>query len=151
MSNRFTGGGTPTADVLLVESAPEDAAPFIEAFESTAYTESVHVVTDGAAALDFLHRRGDYTDAPRPQLVLLDLHVHGPSGTEVLGELTDHDELRRVPVVAVKASDAADDVLQSYDLNANAYVVKPETSAEFEALAESIERFWLAEAKLPPR
>lgn len=151
MSKSFTRGKTQTFDVLFVESSPDDAEPFIEAFETTEYTESVHVVTDGDAALEFLQQRGDYADAPRPHLILLDLDVPGPNGTDILAELDDYDELQRVPVIAVKASDAPDDVLRSYDRNANAFVRKPETTAGFEELAEVIERFWLREAKLPPR
>ncbi|WP_459193484.1 response regulator [Halosimplex sp. J119] len=151
MSNPFTRGRTPTFDILLVESAPDDAEAFIEAFETTEYTESVHVVTDGGTALDFLHDRGDYEDAPRPDLILLDLHVSEPDGAVILDELAGHDELAPVPVVAVKASDAPEEVFDTYDRNANAFVEKPATADGFANLAEAIERFWLREAKLPPK
>lgn len=151
MSKPFTRGKTSTFDILLVESAPDDAGPFIEAFESTEYTESVHVVTDGATALEFLHQRGDYDGAPRPDLILLDLHVSEPDGTVVLDELAGHDELAPVPVIAVKASEAPEEVFDTYARNANAFVEKPETADGFTTLAEAIEQFWLREAKLPPK
>ncbi|MDN4015201.1 response regulator, partial [Chryseobacterium gambrini] len=92
-------------------------------------TESVHVVDDGASALDFLHQRGEYADAPRPDLILLDLHLSDPDGVAVLTELDDRPELRQIPVLVVTASAVAEDVVQAYELHANAYVQKPSDPA----------------------
>lgn len=151
MTRKSIRGKTRTYDILLIESEPDDVAPFIDAFESTEYTESVHVVADGTKALDFLNQRGEYSDAPRPDLIILDTHISGSSGTEILAELDGHAELKPVPVVVVTASEAEDDIVQSYTLNANALVTKPDTPDEFEELAEAIEQFWLRVAKLPPK
>lgn len=138
-------------DILLIESEPDDITPFVEAFETTETTESVYVVADGESALDFLHQRHGYRDAPRPDLILLDLHISGPDGQEILAELNERSELRRIPVIVVTESDSAEHVAQSYDLNANAFVHKPGRSTEFEELAEAIERFWLRAVHLPPK
>ncbi len=149
MSSRSPQGGNRQADVLLVESNPDEIAPFIESFESTDRTNEVHVVEDSDDALDFIHRRGDFTAAPRPDLILLDLRVSGTDGEKILTELNEQQELRRTPVIVMTASATAEDVARSYDLNANAYVQKPSTSDEFSQLAQTIEDFWLDLVEIP--
>lgn len=151
MTGGFSRGNERSFDVLLVEENPDEVAPFIESFESTDTTEEVHVVSDGDEALDFLHRHEPYEGAPRPDLIILDLHVSGTSGEDVLVELNDRSELRRIPVLVLTASDEATDVARSYELNANAYLQKPTTSDEFVSLARTIEEFWLRLASLPPK
>lgn len=138
-------------DVLLVEPEPDDAKPFIDSFRGTDATEDVHVVSDGDEALEYLHKRGEYADAPRPDLILLDLHVTGTSGEEILTELDDQEELRPIPVIVFTSSDAAEDVARSYELSANAYLEKPTTTEDFARLANAIEKFWLDLAHLPPK
>lgn len=151
MSSRSSGGRRPAYDLLLIASQPDEIAPFIDSFEETDRTSAVHVVTDGDEALDFVHRRNDYSGVPQPDLVLLDLHVPGSSGEEVLTELDARKELSRIPVLVFTSSDADEDVARSYELNANASLTKPTTAAEFERLAESIENFWLEQVQMPPK
>jgi len=148
--NHLRGTGR-TFDVLLVEGDPDAVTPFAESFRSVDATETVHVVTDGQAALDYVHGRGDYETAPRPDLILLDLDVPGTDGEQLLAELDEQPELRSVPVLVFTSSDAAEDVARSYELNANAYLRKPTSSEELEQLARSIEDFWLRMARLPPK
>lgn len=144
-------GRSRSYDVLLVESDPDDIAPFIDSFEATDRTNEVHVVSNGDSALDFLHRRGDYAHVPRPDLVLLDLQLPGTNGVEILRELAEHPPLRLLPVIVLTDSEAAEDIARSYKLNANAYVQKPTTPDGFDELAQAIEEFWLNVARLPPK
>lgn len=151
MADRHSEGDDRRYDVLLVEENPDAIAPFIDSFEATDATEDVHVVSDGDEALAFIHRRGKYEDASRPDLVLLDLHLPGTSGERVLKELNEQSELRSIPVLVFTSSDAAEDVARSYRLNANAYLEKPTEPEKFVTLAQSIEDFWLRQAHLPPK
>lgn len=151
MDGTSTNGERGPFDVLLLESDPDDAAPLIDSFESTDATEAVHVVVDGGEALDFLHQREAHAGAPRPDIILLDLHISEPSGTEILTELNRRAELRRIPVLVLTTPATVEDVTESRELNANAYLRRPETSGEFVDLARAIENFWLEVAYLPPR
>lgn len=151
MNRRSSGGRDRIFDLLLVESRPEEVEPFIDSFEATDLTNEVYVVSDGVEALDFVHQRGEYTDAPRPDLVLLDLHVSRKDGEEVLSELKERPELRRIPVLVFTSSEATEDVARSYELKANAYLRRPDSGAEFEELAQAIENFWLKLAQIPPK
>lgn len=137
--------------MLLVEPRPDDAAPFIESFESTDATETVHVVETGEEALAYLNREGEHVDAPRPDLIILDLHVTGPSGEHLLEKLNERPELRSIPVLVFTTSESEEDVARSYELNANAYLEKPDSEAAFARLAQAIEDFWLDLAHLPPK
>ncbi|WP_226012866.1 response regulator [Halomicrobium salinisoli] len=151
MTGTHSGGTGRAFDVLLVERDPGAVAPFIDSFRATEATEEVHVVTDGAAALDYVHGRGEYEAAPRPDLIVLDPDVPGADGERLLAELDDRSGLRSVPVLVFTSSDAAEDVARSYELNANAYLRKPTGAEEFEELARAIEDFWLRMARLPPK
>ena len=151
MSRRSSAGPERAYDLLLVESQPDDIAPFIDSFEATDRTNDVHVVSDGDEALDFVHQRGEYETVRQPDLILLDLHVSGPSGEEILKELDAQPERSRIPVIVFTSSDADEDVAKSYELNANAYLHKPTTEEDFERLAQSIEDFWLVQVQLPPK
>ncbi|WP_225334036.1 response regulator [Halomicrobium urmianum] len=151
MTGNHSHGDGRAFDVLLVESDPDAVSPFIDSFRAAEATEEVHVVTDGAEALDYVHGHGDYASVPRPDLIILDPDVPGADGGQFLAELDDCAELRSVPVLVFTASDAAEDVARSYGLNANAYLRKPTSSEAFDELAQVIEDFWLRMARLPPK
>lgn len=151
MTSKYSSRRDRRYDVLLVEPDPDDVGPFIESFEATDATEAVHVVSDGDEALDYLHGRGDYESAPRPDLILLDPHVSGSDGESILEVLNERPELRPIPVLVLTTSEAAEDVATSYELNANAYLDKPTSDEEFGKLATAIEEFWLQLAHLPPK
>jgi CheY-like chemotaxis protein len=147
MSNDH-GAGDP-ADILLVEDNPGDIRLTKEAFKHGRIHNTVHVVTDGIEALDFLYRRGDYADAPCPDIILLDLNLPRKNGDEVLAKINDDPELPRTPIIIMTSSEAEDDVVQSYDLNANAYLTKPVDPEEFIEVAQSFQQFWLSVVRLP--
>ena len=120
--------GTPSArviDVLLVEDDPGDVLMTREAFEEHKLHNRLDVVTDGVEAMAYLRREGEYADAPRPDLVLLDLNLPRRDGREVLAEIKADPDLRHIPVVVLTTSKAEEDILRSYELHANAYVTKP--------------------------
>lgn len=150
MTKHSSRGSDGLFDILLVESEPDDVSPFIDSFKAADATEDVHVVSDGDKALDFIHQRGDYAQAPQPNIIILDLHVKGTDGEELLTELKGHSELQPIPVLVFTTSDAEEDIARSYELNANAYLQKPATAEEFSSLAQSIEDFWFTQAHLPP-
>lgn len=150
MSSRARGDSR-AFDILLVEPDPEEIAPFIDSFETTELTNEIHVIADADEALDFIHRRGDYTDVSRPDLIFLNLHISGGTGKDVLVELNEHPPLHRIPVLVFTASDMTEDIAKSYELNANAYLQRPSTAEAFEELAQAIEDFWLKTAHLPPK
>jgi len=129
-------------DVLLVEDNPGDVRLTREAFQDGRINNTLHVVTDGEEALEFLFRRGEYGDAPCPHLVLLDLNLPRIDGQEVLEEMRDDPELKRIPVVILTSSESEQDVVRSYELQANAYLTKPVDPDEFTDLVRSFEEFW---------
>ena len=108
------------------------------------------MVTDGVEAMQFLKREDEYTDAPRPDLVLLDLNMPRKSGREVLEELQAFESLRRIPVVVLTSSEAEQDIIDSYDRYANAYLTKPVDFEGFVDIIRRIEEFWLTVVKQPP-
>ena len=136
-------------DVLLVEDDEGDVLMTREAFEFYKIRNTLHVVTDGEQALQFLHRTGPYTDAPRPGLILLDVNLPRRSGLEVLAELKQDPELLDVPVVMLATSQADEDILRSYKLHANAYVSKPVDFEAFTAAIRQIDDFFLTLVQLP--
>jgi len=136
-------------DVLLVEDDEGDVLMTREAFEFYKIRNTLHVVTDGEQALQFLHRTGPYTDAPRPGLILLDVNLPRRSGLEVLAELKQDPELLDVPVVMLTTSQADEDILRSYKLHANAYVSKPVDFEAFTAAIRQIDDFFLTLVQLP--
>ncbi|UTF55895.1 response regulator [Natronosalvus rutilus] len=137
--------------MLLIESDPNSISSFIESFESTEATNNVDVVSTGDQALEYLNRSGDYTEAPRPDLVLLDLHLPGLTGTEILSELKGDLQLQQIPVLVLTASNTREDVIQSYEPHANAYLLKPDSPDELDELAQAVEDFWLKLVHLPPK
>jgi chemotaxis family two-component system response regulator Rcp1 len=109
------------------------------------------VVTDGVAALDYLHRRAPYEAARRPDLVLLDLNLPKKDGREVLAAMKSDPSLKTIPVVILTTSQAEEDVVRAYKLNANCYVTKPVDFEQFTRIVQAIEQFWLTIVTLPPR
>jgi CheY-like chemotaxis protein len=136
-------------NVLLVEDNPADAGLVQEAFKDRRLRCDLHVAEDGAIALQFLHRVGQYIDAPRPDLVLLDLNLPKKDGREVLQEIKDDAELRNIPVIVLTSSDDEGDVHRAYGLHANCYLTKPVDLDEFLQTVWLIEDFWLTLVRLP--
>ncbi len=136
-------------NILLVEDSPADVDLTREALDDAKVRNTLHVVSDGVAALEFLQRQGQYADVPRPDLILLDLNLPKKDGREVLAEIKDDPTLRRIPVVVLTTSEAEQDIIRSYDLHANCYITKPVDLEQFIAVIKSIETFWLVIVKLP--
>lgn len=139
-----------SAEALLIDPNPEDTQLFLDALEDDKIANHVHTVSSGAEALDFLHQRGDYSDAPRPNLILLDVDLPEMDGHELLETLTDDPELNEIPVIVLTSSTNAEAVAQSYNLFANAYVKKPVEPDEFIDVVRNLEDFWLEVVWLPP-
>ena len=135
-------------DVLLVEDDPGDVLMTREAFEYHKLRNVLDVVTDGEQALQFLRRSGDYADAPRPGLILLDLNLPRVDGLEVLAEIKADPVLKVIPVVILTTSQAQQDVLRSYALHANAYVSKPVDFERFMEAIRQIDNFFVTLVKL---
>jgi CheY-like chemotaxis protein len=136
-------------EVLLVEDSREDAELTVRALRQAKIRNHVHVATDGAEALDYLHRRGPHVGAPTPDLILLDLNLPKVDGRAVLEEIKRDEQLQHIPLVVVTGSQADDDVRRSYQLHANAYVTKPINPVELLAAVNAIGQFWLEIVKLP--
>ena len=136
--------------VLLVEDDPGDVLMTREAFEHHKLRNVLHVVTDGEQALQFLRRTGDYADAPRPGLILLDLNLPRVDGLEVLAEIKADPVLKIIPVVILTTSQAHEDILRSYALHANAYVSKPVDFERFMEAIRQIDSFFVTVVKLAP-
>ncbi len=137
--------------ILLVEDSRADIELTLEALEEARFANEVHVIRDGAEALDHLHRRAGHEDARRPDLIILDLNLPRRSGHEVLADLKADADLRRIPVAVLTTSSAEVDVVSSYDLGANCYLTKPVDVAQFLRVVQSIEDFWFGVVRLPPR
>lgn len=136
--------------ILLVEDNPADIRLTAELLKRAKILNQLSVVEDGEEAVAFLYKEGEYAEAARPDLILLDLNLPRMSGTEVLAHIKRDPHLRRTPVVILTASKAEQDIVKSYDLNANAYVIKPINLDQFIEVIKSIEDFWLTIVKLPP-
>ena len=137
--------------ILLVEDEPGDAYLTIEALKSAKIINSVHLVEDGVEAMAFLQREAPYGDAPRPDLILLDLNLPRKDGRQVLAEIKQNACLNSIPIVVLTTSSADEDVLQSYNLRANCYVTKPVDLEQFMTVVKATQEFWLSIVKLPPR
>ncbi|RDI64835.1 response regulator [Nocardia pseudobrasiliensis] len=144
----MTTSGRPI-DILLVEDDPADELMTREAFEDNKLRNSLHVARDGQEALDFLYRQGGYADAPRPDLILLDLNLPKYDGREVLGKVKADPDLAHIPVVVLTTSAAEEDILRSYQLHANAYVTKPVDLDQFIAAIKQIDEFFVQVVRLP--
>jgi CheY-like chemotaxis protein len=144
-------GEAPPVEILLVEDNPGDYRLTQEALREGKVYNNLYWAQDGVEALEFLRRRGRYSDVPRPDIVLLDLNLPKKDGREVLSEIKGDENLRSIPVVILTTSQAEEVVVRSYDLHANCYVTKPVDLEKFITVVQSIDRFWLTIATLPTR
>lgn len=137
-------------EILLAEDNPGDVKLTQKALDQGQVLNNLHVVGDGKEAMAFLDQTGEYADSPRPDLILLDLNMPRMSGEDVLEEIKNDETLRRIPVVVLTSSEAEEDIVQSYDLHANAYLTKPVDFDGFLDIVGRIEEFWLTVVKRPP-
>jgi len=142
--------GSRPVEILLVEDNPGDERLTREALKEGKVFNNLHWAKDGVEAIEFLRRKGKHANAPRPDIILLDLNLPKKDGREVLSEIKQDPELRAIPVVILTTSQAEEDVLRSYDLHANCYVTKPVDLEKFIVVVQSIDRFWLTVVTLPP-
>ncbi len=138
-------------EILLVEDNPGDARLTQEAMRAAKMTNVLHIVEDGEQAMEFLRRRSRFKDAPRPDLILLDFNMPKKDGRMVLAEIKTDPDLKRIPVVILTTSRSEEDVLQAYDMHANAFVTKPVNLDQFMRIVALIDEFWLNVVTLPGR
>lgn len=136
-------------DILMVEDNAGDARLAEEAFKESKMMNTLHRVKDGVEALAFVRRTGEFSDAPRPDIILLDLNLPRKDGREVLEELKNDPDLKTIPVVVLTTSEAEQDILKSYELHANCYITKPVDLDKFMGIVKRLEDFWLSIVKLP--
>jgi chemotaxis family two-component system response regulator Rcp1 len=142
-------GMSAAIDVLLVEDSPGDVRLTREAFKDAKVHINLHVASDGAEAMAFLWREGKHANAPRPDLILLDLNLPKKDGREVLAEIKESPTLKSIPVVVLTTSASEEDILKSYQLHANCYITKPVDLDGFLKVVKNIDSFWLSVVKLP--
>ena len=142
---------TKPIEILLVEDNPGDATLTTETFEHGSLRNNLNVVEDGVEAMAFLRREDTYADAPRPDLILLDLNLPKKDGRQVLQEIKDDENLKTIPVVVLTTSAAEEDIHRSYGLHANCYIRKPIDLRQFVTAVEGIEQFWFSIVTLPGR
>ena len=147
--NKLIGGGGIPIQVLLVEDSPGDVRLTREAFRDASSSVEMSVASDGVEAMAFLRREGSHADAPRPDLILLDLNLPKMDGRDVLALVKEDESLKTIPTVILTTSDAEADIVKSYQLQANCYLSKPVQLDEFEFLVKSINDFWLTRVTLP--
>lgn len=135
-------------EILLVEDNPGDVRLIEESLIEEDLQYNLHVASDGVEALEFLRHTGKYEKSPRPDLILLDLNLPRKNGVEVLEEIKIDDDLRRIPVIILTASQAQEDILTAYNLYANCYLVKPIDLNQYYTLIDAIRDFWLTKATL---
>jgi CheY-like chemotaxis protein len=138
-------------EILMVEDSPGDVRLTREALRDAKMLNHISVAEDGVEAMAFLRREGSYADAPRPDLIFLDLNLPRKDGREVLAEIKSDPALADIPIVVLTTSEAEQDVLRSYQLHANCYVTKPVDLDQFMTVIKSVESFWLTIARLPSR
>ena len=138
-------------EILLVEDNPGDVRLTKEALKEGRFANLINVAVDGFEAMAFLRREGKYANASRPDLILLDLNLPKKNGREVLAEIKADSDLKRIPVVVLTSSQAEKDIVATYNLHANCYITKPVDFEQFICVVRSIEDFWFAAVKLPPR
>lgn len=136
-------------EILLVEDNPADVRLTIEALKDAKVSNKLHVAVDGVEALSFLRREGEYADAVRPDLILLDLNLPKKDGLVVLSEIKEDESLKHIPVVVLTSSSEEKDILAAYDHHVNAYVTKPVDLNDFLNVIKGLEDFWLSIVRLP--
>ncbi len=137
------------AEILLVEDNEGDIELTREAFEEAKFRNNLHVSHDGDSAMDYLFKRNGHENSPTPDIVLLDLNLPGTDGREILAEIKKNPMLRRIPTVILTSSSADKDILETYDLHANCYIVKPVDAAKFIHIVQQVENFWVDIVCLP--
>jgi len=138
-------------EILLVEDNPGDVRLTIEALKEGKISNQINVAVDGMDAMAFLRREGKYANAPKPDLILLDLNLPKKNGREVLAEIKVDPRLKCIPVVILTSSQAEKDIVMTYNLHANCYIKKPVDFDQFIDVVKSIENFWFNVVKLPPK
>jgi len=138
-------------EILMVEDNPGDVRLTREALKESKVLNHLNIVDNGEAALDYLARRGQYANAVRPDVILLDLNLPRKDGRDVLAVIKNDHELKRIPVVILTTSHAEEDVLKAYNLSANCYITKPVDFQQFIRVVRTIEEFWFAIVTLPPK
>ena len=136
-------------EILMVEDNPGDARLAEEALRDSRVLNNLNVASDGEQAMHYLRRQGRFADAPKPDIILLDLNLPRKDGREVLAEIKADAVLRRIPVVILTTSESEEDILRTYDLHANCYITKPVDFEQFAKVVKSIEDFWFTIVKLP--
>jgi chemotaxis family two-component system response regulator Rcp1 len=137
-------------EILLVEDNPGDVRLTIEGLKEAKVYNNLHVARDGIEALRFLYQEGPHSDAPRPDLILLDLNLPRKDGREVLAEIKADKSLKRIPVIVLTTSQDEEDIFKTYDLHANCYITKPLDFEQFMHVVQSVEDFWLSVVTFPP-
>ena len=135
--------------ILLVEDNLGDIRLIQEVLKDSPLSHQLLTVRDGVAAMDFLLQRGEYEDAPRPDLIVLDLNLPRKDGREVLAEVKNHPQLKRIPVIVLSTSRNQDDIIKSYDLHVNCYISKSRNLKELFKIVKDLEEFWLSTVTLP--
>lgn len=148
MSDNLNGRSGP-AQILLVEDNPGDIRLLREALKMQRIDSEVAVAEDGEQAVRYLRKQEPYSDAPRPDLIFLDINLPRKDGRDVLREIKSDETLRRIPVIVLTTSDAERDVLSMYDLHANCYIRKPPDLDQYLEMLDSCEQFWLRTVRLP--
>lgn len=137
-------------DILLIEPNPGDSRLFTENFNDAKLLNTIYTVSDAESALDFLHQRNDHSDKPCPDIVLLEPQLPGQNGMDVLSELKNEPALSEIPVIVLTSSEAGEDIIQSYGIDADSYIQKPVEPDEFVEFVQSIEDFWFAIVQKSP-
>lgn len=135
--------------ILVLEDNPDHTRLIKDALNEKSFQHQIVAIADGTQAMDFLHRRGEYVDAPRPDLILLDLNLPGKDGRELLAEIKADPRLRRIPIVVLTLSAAEEDIFKSYALQGNCYVIKSSDLEQLYQLVKHIEEFWFGIVTLP--
>lgn len=137
--------------ILLVEDNIGDIRLIQEVLKDSSVFQEILTARDGMDAMAFLHRQGEYQDAPRPDLIVLDLNLPKKDGREVLAEIKNDPNLKRIPVVVLTTSSNEDDIIHSYELHANCYITKSRNLKDLFRIVKGIEEFWLTTVTLPPQ
>jgi chemotaxis family two-component system response regulator Rcp1 len=142
---------TRPIEILLVEDNPGDVLLIQESLKKMLTHNHLHVAEDGVEAMDYLLQKGQFTSAPKPDLILLDLNLPRKDGRELLKEIKSEEHFKRIPVVVLTSSDAEDDIKTAYDLHANCYITKPVDFKKFSTVIASLEEFWFSVVTLPDK
>ena len=137
-------------EILLIEDNPGDVRLTIEALKESKILNNLNIVEDGMEAMAYLKREGKYKDQPHPDLIILDLDLPKKDGREVLAEIKEHKDFKRIPIVVLTISKAEEDILKTYQLHANCFITKPVDINQFIKVVKSVSNFWFTIVKLPP-